>query len=221
MPRSRQAAASGLKVNLTRIDNFTGPVKVEMENVPQGYAVSSPIVVEAGHLEAEGVIHAAPDAKPLEKSAWDQVRIMATAEIGSETVTQNVGNLRHIKLGPKPKVLVFLTPDPKAPIKGPSNELTLAPGETMTALLSIERNGFKGELKFDVDNLPHGVIVDNIGLSGVLIREGETQRQIFLTAADWVPETTRLIDAVAKGAGNQASRPIVFHVRKPDLQTRN
>ena len=215
-------AGSGqqLKVNLTRIDNFRGPVKVEIENVPAGYLVSSPIVVEAGHLEAEGVIHAAPDAKPLEKSAWDPVKITATAEIGGKSVTQNVGNLGHIKLGPQPKVLVFLTPDPKAPPKGPSGELTLAPGETMTAMLTIERNGFNGELKFDVNNLPHGVIVDNIGLSGVLIREGETERQIFLTAADWVPETTRLIDAVAKGAGNQASRPIVFHIRKPELQTR-
>ena len=35
----------------------------------------------------------------------------------------------------------------------------MAPGETITAMLSIERNGFDGELKFDVDNLPHGVIV--------------------------------------------------------------
>ncbi len=217
-------AGSGqrLKVNLERIDNFDGPVRVDIKNVPSGYLVSSPIVVEAGHLEAEGVIHASPDAKSVDKKVWDQVRISATATVQGKPLTHNVGNLGHIKLGEKPKVLVYLTPDSQAaPTAGPSNELTLAPGDTMTAMLAIERNGFKGELKFDVDNLPHGVIVDNIGLSGVLIREGETQRQIFLTAADWVPESTRLIDAVAKGAGNQASAPIVFHIRKPRLETRN
>lgn len=217
-------AGSGqrLKVNLDRIDNFDGPVRVDIENVPAGYLVSSPIVVEAGHLEAEGVIHADASAKSLDKAEWDKVRITATATVQGKSVSHNVGNLGHIKLGPKPKVLVHLKPDPKAiPRTGPSDEITLAPGETVTAMLSIERNGFQGELKFDVDNLPHGVIVDNIGLSGVLIRQGETHRQIFLTASDWVPETTRLIHAVAKGAGNQASRPIVFHVKKPELQTRN
>ncbi len=217
-------AGSGqrLKVNLDRIDNFDGPVTVKIENMPEGYVVSSPILVEAGHLEAEGVIHAAPDAKALDKKAWDQVRVTASAEINGEPIAHNVGDLGQIKLGEKPKVLVYLTPDPKAaPSPGPSNELTLAPGETMTAMLFIERNGFDGELKFEVDNLPHGVIVDNIGLSGVLIRTGETHRQIFLTAADWVADTTCQIHAVALAEGNQASAPIVFHIRKPVLQTRN
>lgn len=218
-------AGSGqrLKVNLDRIDNFDGPVEVKIENVPEGYIVSSPILVEAGHLEAEGVIHADKEAKPLEANAWNQVRVTATAQINDQPVTHDLGNLGHIKLGEKPKVLVYLAPDPNAaPSKsGPSNELTLAPGETMTAMLSIERNGFEGELKFEVDNLPHGVIVDNIGLSGVLIRTGETHRQIFLTAADWVADSTRQIDAVAIGEGGQASAPIVFNIRKPVLQTRN
>jgi hypothetical protein len=158
----------------------------------------------------------------LDDKVWGQVLIQASASIQGKPVTHDVGDLGDIKLGLKPKVLVYLTPDPQAVSgPGPSNELTLAPGQTMTAMLTIERNGFDGELKFDVDNLPHGVIVDNIGLSGVLIREGETQRQIFLTAADWVPESTRLIHTVAQGAGNQASAPIVFHIRKPLLETRN
>lgn len=221
-------AGSGqrLNVNLERIDNFNGPVRVEIDNVPPGYQVTSPIVVEAGHLNAEGVIYAEPDAKPYDKCVWDKVHITATGEVQGKSVTQDVGDLGKIRLGPKPKVRVFLTTDPEsdpgagsdALSSNDSNELTLAPGETITAMLSIERNGFDGELKFDVDNLPHGVIVDNIGLSGVLIRRGENRRQIFLTAADWVPETTRLIHAVAKAAGNQASAPIVFHVKDAGQQ---
>ena len=69
-------------------------------------------------------------------------------------------------------------------------------------------------MKFDVDNLPHGVIVDNIGLSGVLVRANETERQIFLTARPWVPETTRWIHAVAQTQGNQASVALPLHIRR-------
>ena len=82
-------------------------------------------------------------------------------------------------------------------------------------MLSIERNGFAGELRFDVANLPHGVIVDDLGLSGIMIREGETQRRIFLNAAAWVPESTRPVFAVARGEGKPSSPPIVLHVRRP------
>ena len=120
----------------------------------------------------------------------------------------------------RPKVIVSLRPDRPAEAVAVEKaaalpELIIAPGQSITALLSIERHDFNSELKFDVDNLPHGVIVDNIGLSGIMIREGETRRQIFLTAADWVPETTRMIHAVSQGQGNQASQPIVLRVSRP------
>ena len=92
-------------------------------------------------------------------------------------------------------------------------ELTIAPGETITARLLLERLGFEQEIKLDVFNLPHGVIVDNIGLSGVLIRAGENERQIFLTAADWVAEQDRWIHATTLGQGNPASQPVLLKVR--------
>ena len=194
--------------------------------MPAVFRVTWPIVVQAGHLEAQGVINAAADAVAPPKDAWSKVKVTATATIHGKQVTKDVGNLGEIKLGKKPKVIVKLEPDwstkPASDAAKPSpSELVIAPGTTITARLSIERNGFKGELKFDVDNLPHGVIVDNIGLSGVLVRTGESKRQIFLTAAKWVPETSRFIHAVAKGEGNQASLPIVLHVRKSGHVARN
>ncbi len=63
--------------------------------------------------------------------------------------------------------------------------------------------------------MPHGVIVDNIGLSGVLLPKGENERQIFITADPWVPETSRLCFAVEQQAGGQCSPPVMIHVRKP------
>ena len=84
----------------------------------------------------------------------------------------------------------------------------IEPGESVTAMLEIERHGYEGELRFEVENLPHGVIVDNIGLNGIMVRAGENRRQVFLTAAKWVPPTERLIHAVADREGGQTSLPI-------------
>jgi hypothetical protein len=46
----------------------------------------------------------------------------------------------------------------------------------ITAKGTGERNGFGGVIKVDVNNLPHGVIVENLGLSGLLIRAKEAKR---------------------------------------------
>jgi hypothetical protein len=63
-------------------------------------------------------------------------------------------------------------------------------------------------------NLPHGVYVDNIGLNGLLILEGETEREFALTAAKWVPEGRRLIFFRATGDGGQASPAVWLNVKK-------
>ena len=93
-------------------------------------------------------------------------------------------------------------------------EMTIAPGKTVPAMLRIQRNGHDDLVTFTVENLPHGVIVDNIGLNGVLIPKGENEREIFLSAAKWVPEQDRLCYAVENQAGRQTSLPVLLHVRK-------
>ncbi|HUG92470.1 MAG TPA: c-type cytochrome domain-containing protein [Planctomycetaceae bacterium] len=247
-------AGSGQRfaVMLDRIDGFDEDVRIDVENVPAGYSIPTPIVVAAGHLEAQGVVIAAPDAGPVPRERWSEVKMTASATAAGQPVTKPVTGFNEIKKADKPKVIVTLAPEsgpaavpvgrsstPSAATAAPTapgaersvasnespdglevrpaghGELVIAPGTSITAMLSIERNGFDGELTFDVENLPHGMIVDDIGLSGVLIRRGETHRRIFLKCADWVPETTRRIHAVAKGEGNQASRPIVLHVVRP------
>ena len=92
-------------------------------------------------------------------------------------------------------------------------EVVLAPGSTTTCKLSIERRNFTGGVQFDVNDLPHGVIVDNIGLNGILIPAGQDQQTVFLTAASWVPETDRLFFAVTQGIGGQASLPVWLRIR--------
>jgi hypothetical protein len=207
-----------------------------MTGLPKGFHVSTPLTVQPGLLSADGVINidlGVPrtltekdpvialrpgQANPELKHQFDfsGITVTATALIGGREVVKTIARFETITILPKPNYLVKLELDGSQPNeRGTAGELAIAPGTTVTAMLRIKRNGYKGELKFDVGNLPHGVIVDNIGLSGVLIREGELERQIFLTAADWVPETTRLIHARANQQGNGASWPMLVRVRKP------
>jgi hypothetical protein len=44
---------------------------------------------------------------------------------------------------------------------------------------------------------------------------GETEREFFITAAKWVPETTRPFHLRAEVEGNQTSWPVILHVKKP------
>ena len=71
---------------------------------------------------------------------------------------------------------------------------------------------------FRSQNLPHGVIVMDIGLNGVLIPEGQSERQVFIQCAPWVAGQDRLCYARAREAGNPTSRPVMLHVRKAEQQ---
>ena len=118
------------------------------------------------------------------------------------------------------------TPSPASPEAGlppavekrmsfpPPQEITIAPGGTVTSKLRIERNGFDDRVPFEIANLPHGIIVDDIGLSGILVREKETERLFVLRAEPWVPEQSRLFHATAQVEGNQVSLPMVIRVKR-------
>jgi hypothetical protein len=142
--------------------------------------------------------------------------------IHGKAVTKEVNNFGKIALGDKPKLFVFLEPWTESAgthtnhvsASHDSIEFSLAPGQSLPARLRIERNGHEDLVTFFVENLPHGVIVGNIGLNGVLIPKGENERQIFLTAASWVPETDRPCYAIEQQAGKQTSSPVLLHVRK-------
>jgi WD40 repeat protein/mono/diheme cytochrome c family protein len=201
------AAGSGdsFSVSVDRVDGFEEAVQLDIANVPQGLRISSPVVVQPGHRVAMGVISADADAKQPTPESLAQITVTAKGMVNNAEVVKPVKAFHKLKLEAKPKLLVRLEPA----------ELVIAPGTTIPATLKVERNGHDDLIKFEVENLPHGVIVDNIGLSGVLMPKGESERQIFLTADAWVPETTRLCFAIEQQAGGQCSPPVTIHVRKP------
>ena len=140
-------------------------------------------------------------------------------------VKHPVNLLTGIKLGGKPSLLVNVARAGNGPVKKDSMgslqkplELTISPGETISARVIIERGNFKGRVNlggFDSGrNLPHGVYVDNIGLNGLLIVEGQSERQFFITADKWVEETTRSFHIRAAPENGLITPPILLHVRR-------
>ncbi|MDZ4783678.1 MAG: c-type cytochrome domain-containing protein [Planctomycetia bacterium] len=208
------AAGSGqaFDVNLDRIDGFDDDVEVEITGLPPGFTVSQPLVIQAGHTSAQAVLNAAPDAPAPNEESAQQTKVVARAMIAGSPVVKELASLGKVQLTERPKVIVHLLPDD--PSASPGDGVTIAPGTTVSARLRVERNGFDDRIQFNLRNLPHGVIVDNIGLNGVLIPAGQTERQIFLTAESWVPETSRPFHAIAEVEGNQVSRPLILHVKR-------
>lgn len=203
-----------------RLDGFEGPIRVDIGGVPDGFYVTTPIIIEAGQEMAFGTINAAPDAKAPSDEKAKATTVTATAFVNREKVQHTVGSLGTIKLAEKKQLLVTLKPNRESgpAVPGRPFELTISPGETITAHVVVERNGMKGRIDFGKDdsgrNLPHGVYVDNIGLNGLMIVDGQSEREFFITAAKWVPETTRMFHLRATAAGGQTSWPVILHVRE-------
>ena len=234
---------SGKQFNVTadRVDGFDGDIRVDITGLPAGFTVSTPLVIQAGHRTAVGTLNASTNAtapgdadlvkikitatanitdkSEMKEAAGRAARAPSTATITDKSVAKDVNSLGKITLADAPKLFVFLEPydGPKA-APGQPAEITIAPGQIIPARLRVVRNGHTDLITFTVDNLPHGIIVADIGLSGVLIPKGESERQIFLTAAKWVPETDRLCHAQEKNAGNQTSLPVMLHVRRSAAQ---
>jgi hypothetical protein len=222
-------AGSGLQfiAKVDRQDGFEGDVRVDIAGVPEGFFVSSPIVVQAGHLTATGVLFARSDVKagPVD---FKQVKLTATATVAGQSVTRDAGGFPAITVSAPPKQVVFMEPDFAGKPRGDGKtappkplEITLAPGERVPAWLRLNRLGNDALVGLDVEALPHGVIVDSIGLNGVQIRAGENEREIFLSCAKWVPEQDRLVHVVIGNAraaesveGLPASFPVLLKIRK-------
>lgn len=234
-PTVMPGASVGFSFRAARQDNFDDPIQIDIAGVPAGYWATSPLIIEGGHDLISGSLHAAPDAKA--DADWSKLKITATATLPTagksarapvETITHDGGNFGKVTLGAKPKFIIVLEPDigGKPALTDPADatrplELTLVAGQTVKAWLRAVRQGDNGIINLDIHGLPHGVIIDDIGLNGVQIRAGENERPIFLRAAAWVTEQDKLCHAALSStrsehdsAGLQTSRPVLLKIRK-------
>ncbi len=222
-----RGSGRNFSVKLDRADGFTGAVRVDVSGMPKGWFASTPLVVEAGHFEADGTIFASADAAESTADAWKDVKLTATATVDGQPVTKPLNNFGTLKLADAPKVFLSLqnsaSPLPAAAVGSiPTSipEITIAPGTEVPAWLRVVRNGDTNLVDMDIENLPHGIIVSDIGLNGVQIAAGETERKIFFTCSRWVPETDRLCHVINRSArqnagdGKPTSSPVLIKVRK-------
>ena len=217
-PSVPRGSAQSFSVNVDRIDGFEGDVRIDITNIPSGFVISTPLLIEAGHSEAKGTVFASSNAVTTTNAS---ILVSATANVDGKSMARVVNSTGQIKVTDAPKLFVSFEPYTSPaetnivhPTEGQPFEITIAPGQTVPAWLKIRRNGHKELVTFQVENLPHGVIVDNIGLNGVLIPKEDNERQIFLTCAKWVAEQDRLCYAVEQNAGRQTSRPLLLRVRR-------
>lgn len=203
-----------------RRDGFTGPIDLEIAGLPGTLSLPSHITIEPGQDRAYAMLRAAEGFAGLPEADAAKVVVTARARIGEREVEHKVGALTPIEALADKKVRVALKPDGDSGRVAEDGvlEFTMRPGETITALVTVERNGFEGEVPFGKEdagrNLPHGVYVDNIGLNGLMIQEGQNEQRLFITAAKIVPETTRefhLVTTVDGGHGTQTVRLRVVH----------
>ena len=220
-PKISPGSGQEFTVAVDRHDGFEGKVTVECTNLPKGFHSSSPIVIEEGQSQAFGVIWTDADVMQPSERPQKEVKLIGTATIHGKAVSHEIP-IGEIKLGQPAKVLVRIEPDGDSgnPLKNENGplELTVRAGETISAKVLATRIDFKDRIELGKEdsgrNLPHGVYVDNLGLSGLLIIEGETERSFTLRAPKWVPESSRWIFFRAKQDGGQASQPVLLHVKR-------
>jgi len=226
-PTVMPGASVGFSFRAERKDGFDDPIQIEITGLPQGYHATSPLIIEGGHDLISGSLHAMPDAPA--NADWSKLKIAARAKINGKEVAHDGGTFGKVTLGAQPKFVIVIEPDlggkpVMRELKDETKplEITLVPGQTVKAWIRAVRQGNDGLLSLDVHGLPHGVIVDDIGLNGVQIREKENERPIVFRAAKWVQDQDKLCHAALSSARNehdsaglQTSFPLLMKIRKP------
>lgn len=217
-------------ITVERLDGFDGPIECHVEDVPEGVYITNPVVVEQGQREAVGIVYA-PAGAALPQSPFEPV-VIARAEILGRIVEKRIGSLGTLSVGGVPKVQLAIVPDDETgdrelakhsieqlqrmPPEHRIWEVDVRPGETVTARVLVQRNDFDGDLslgkEFSGRNMPHGVYVDNIGLNGLLVEQGETDRRFFITADPITRPQTRLFHLKAEIDGDVTSLPVRLNV---------
>lgn len=203
-----------------RFDGFEEEIRIVAENLPPGFQFSDPVTIEREQVRAMGILIAAADAASPTEEQVAGIRFVARGVSGVREIEHEAGRLKSLQVEQEPPVLVRILSDDLRETNADEHvaELTVIAGETTRAWLRVDRLNHKGLVKFGNEdsgrNLPHGVIVDNIGLNGLMLLEDQNEREVFLTVAPWVPEQSRPFYLKSSVGGEITSLPVMLHVRR-------
>lgn len=187
-PNVPRGAALPLTVTAFRTDGFDGDIEVKLLDLPSGFTASTG-TIRAGMISTVLLLTASADAN---SAASFPLRVQGAAK----TTTQAI--VREVKTAEKIAVVSVAAP-PELLVWTEQQRVVLEPGGTAWISIKIKRQqGFQGRVPFDVRNLPHGVIVKDVGLSGVLITEEEETQRFELSAEPWVQALEQPIYVVGR-----------------------
>ena len=204
-PNVRKGEAVPIGVTITRSDGFDGPVRVQLEGLPPGFAGPA-TTIEAGQTTTAFALFADADAAVPPET---KLKLVARATIGGKEVV-------HEALGGIPK------------LRGPGRHRHANAAHPRSRSSRARSRGsswrssgsgkFAGRVPVEVRGLPHGVRVLNIGLNGILVTERETSREVVLYAEPWVKPMERPIVVLARSEGKNtehAAKSVILKVAKP------
>jgi hypothetical protein len=198
----------GFTVRVNRGDGGDGAVTVEFPDLCR-FVLPRASTGVAGHVEAQGTIFLPknwPTTQPI-LSLPMPLTATSWAIVDGKKVSRTLGEVAKLSMGADAPTTVEL-----APIDAKAGVIEIRPGERAAAWLRVKRGPIKGPMTFEVENLPHGVIVADIGLNGVLIPDGQEERQIFLQCAPWVLPQERACHAKALQGDGPTSSPATLRV---------
>ncbi len=200
-------------VNAVRLDGFSGEIRITLDGVPEGAIVSKPLTIQSEQNKAFGTVFIPEGAAELPKEFSIDVRGVAT--IGETKVVRKAKTPLSFKAAEQDLVKTrFVAKDD---VKADEiSELVIHPGETIATFIAIERGKADDDVPYGKDdsgrNLPHGIFVDNIGLSGLVIKPGQNTREVFITAAPWLQPQVRPFHLRTTLKGNPTTKPIMLRV---------
>ena len=200
-----------------RLDGLDSPIEIHLENVPEGFVITNPLVIEAGQDIANGNAYALPDAKLPEGQDKLSIKLRAVSRYAGGEVVHDIEKPLTIALKKMNEVQLKLVDNQD--LNRELEELVIRPGETISASVVVSRGDHKGPISLGKEdagrNLPHGCFVDNIGLNGLLITDDNSQREFFITAAKWLEPQERVFHLRSETKNNPTSRSIRLRVIAP------
>jgi hypothetical protein len=210
-PNIPRGGSMPVTVSLDAIRGFDGPIGIQVKGLAKGVS-ASPATILPGQISTIVLLSAAPDAA-LDAPAG-AIRITGRAVVNGRELVRTANRSAD---SDEPLQLASVTPSGDVFVTTDSKAVTLEPGKDVTVTLNVERrNGFKGRVPCQVENLPPGVRVVNVGLNGVLVTEAQSSRTFTLHAEDWAMPSQQPIYVVGTVESNSPTRhpsaPLVLKV---------
>ncbi len=213
----RAKASVEFSVVVDRFDECDEPIEFIASDLPEGVTITQPLTIEREQIRAIGLIVCDPE-KFASLPKQFSVKLTARALGGKNASGTTEEKSLVIKTNEKPTVgcKLFALNDVKG--ETPLQELVIAPGQTISARVIVERGGYEGEIAFGGDdsgrNLPHGSYVSNVGLNGLLLLVGQNSREVYITAAPWLPSGERWFHLRANVDGNPTTQPVKLRIER-------